>query len=183
IRIYGYGYNCFERSLIATLRRLTHQNKQTHRFAPLAAGALRWTAFLRQHPIIFLPEVGNVLPYLAQHFPTYIVTKGDQNDQMAKVHRSGLLPFIHGAEVVPHKYQDNYKGLLDKLGIQPHEAVMIGNSPASDINNPKRLGMQTIFIPHKKTWTMEQEPILTGSPETIHIHHFGALAELFKLPL
>lgn len=183
ISIFGYGYDCFERSLIQTLRRLTSASGQTHRFAPLAAKARRWTAFLRQHPIIFLPGVGNVLPKLAKQFPTYIVTKGDQNDQMAKVHRSGLLPHIHGAEVVPHKFQSNYRELLGKLGLEPHEAVMIGNSPASDINNPKRIGMQTIFIPHKKTWTMEQEPILPGFPETIHVPHFGALLDLFKLPL
>jgi putative hydrolase of the HAD superfamily len=76
IKIHGYGYDCFERSLIATLRRLTSQAGQPHRFAPLAAKARRWTAFLRKHPIIFMPGVGSVLPHLAKKFPTYIVTKG-----------------------------------------------------------------------------------------------------------
>ena len=183
IRNFGYGYDCFERSLLQTLRWLCQQSGQKQKLGPLTAKALRWTAFLRQHPIIFLPGVGHVLPHLGNHYKTIIVTKGDQQDQMSKVYRSGLLKHLHGAEVVPHKYPGNYQILLDKYGLAPHEVVMIGNSPASDINNPKRLGIQTIFIPHKKTWSMEQEPILPGYPETLVVPHFGALADLFKLPL
>lgn len=44
---------------------------------------------------------------------------------------------------------------------------MIGNSPKSDINPPKKIGMQTILIPNDKTWRFEKEPIISGKPETI----------------
>lgn len=183
IRRFGYGYDCFERSIILTSKMLTSISGQRHALPSMINKGKRWVNFLRQHPIIFLPGVGDVLPKLAQQFPTYIVTKGNYHDQMSKVYRSGLLATLRGAHVVPHKYDHNYQALLDHLRLQPQEVIMIGNSPASDINNPKKLGIQTVFIPHKKTWTMELEPISPAYPKTIHVPHFGALADLFKLPI
>jgi putative hydrolase of the HAD superfamily len=185
IRQYGYGYDSFERSFLAMVHWITRNpyGEKEYLHAGLRIRAKQWVAFVRRHPIVLLPGVEETLPHLAKHIKTIIVTKGNQHDQMAKVYRSGLLPFFHGVEVVPHKYPENYAAVLEKYDLAPDNVVMIGNSPASDINNPKRLGIRTVFIPHRQTWTFEHEPIRPDGPGTIEIPKFSALTEVLALPI
>lgn len=181
IRLLGYGYASFEASLVASIGQMCAASPAgAARHAGLRQQALHWVRFLRRHPIVFLPGVREVLPQLVARFPVILVTKGDQRDQMAKVVRSGLLPVFHAVEVVPEKYPANYLEVLRKHNLAPHEVVMVGNSPISDINNPKRAGIPTIYIPHSKTWHMELSPISPESPATIHVPDFAALGALLE---
>lgn len=182
IPVLGYSYNSFETSLSQALRHLCHASAAgERRHAGLRMRARQWVLFLRQHPILFLPGVLETLPQLTRRFPVIIVTKGDAHDQMAKVIRSGLLEHVHAAEVVPEKYPANYRAVLDKYGLQVDEVVMIGNSPRSDINQPKRAGIRTIYVPHPKTWEMELEPILPEQPATTVVPHFGAVVDALAI--
>jgi putative hydrolase of the HAD superfamily len=179
IPVLGYSYNSFETSLAEALRQLCFASDAGRReHAGLRMRARQWVLFLRQHPILFLPGVLESIPKLTQHYPVIIVTKGDAHDQMAKVKRSGLLDQVFAAEVVPEKYPANYRAVLDKYGLTEKEVVMIGNSPRSDINQAKRAGIRTIYVPHPSTWEMELEPILPEEPETQVVPHFGVVPEL-----
>src|SRR5690606_16781744 len=109
-------------------------------------------------------------------YRTIIVTKGHHGDQMAKVHRSGLLPLLHGVVVAPTKKPHEYLGVLQQFNLRPDQVVMIGNSPASDINNAKRAGLHTIYVPYSNTWEFELEPIMNEEPPTIHAENFSSLA-------
>ncbi len=184
IRLMGYGYGSFEQSLLATVKQLVMTGRY---YSPGHAGlrkrALKWTAFLRTHPIIFMLGVEETLPHIASHYQTIVVTKGNHDDQMSKVQRSGLLPILDGVEVVHRKNVGDYISVLKKYNLKPEETVMIGNSPASDVNAPKRAGIRTVFVPHSKTWHFEVEPIQPGGPETIHVPHFAALRDVLKLPM
>jgi putative hydrolase of the HAD superfamily len=179
IRLRGYGYASFEASMVSTIGQLCAGSASgAARHAGLRQQALHWVRFLRRHPIVLLRGVGEVLPRLVARFPVIVVTKGDQRDQMAKVVRSGLLPIFHAVEVVPEKYPANYLAVLAKHRLAPDEVVMVGNSPISDINNPKRAGIATIYIPHPMTWHMELSPISPEGPPTMHVPDFVALGEL-----
>jgi len=182
IPILGFSYDSYETSLLLAIRQLAQGSWEgAHLHPGIRQQALRWTHFLRRHPILFMPGVSETIPLLAGAYPTIIVTKGDPGDQMAKVRRSGLLSTIRGAEVLPRKSPQEYRAILEKYGLGPDEALMIGNSPASDINNAKRAGIRTVFVPHPRTWSFEMEPILPESPPTIEVPHFGALRELLRL--
>jgi putative hydrolase of the HAD superfamily len=182
IPVLGYSYSSFEVSLTEALRHLclgSALGRELH--AGFRMRARQWVFFLRQHPIVFLPGVLETLPQLTRRYPVIIVTKGDRHDQMSKVIRSGLLAQVHAAEVVPEKYPANYRAVLEKYGFAPEEVVMIGNSPRSDINQPKRAGIKTIYVPHPRTWEMELEPILAEQPETTVVPHFGGVANVLNL--
>ena len=176
----GFSYNSYEASLLATVREVAAHLPpgQRHRHAGLRQEALRWTAFLRRHPILFLPGVSETVPLLAGCYKVIIVTKGNQGDQMAKVHRSGLLSVVHGVEVIPTKKPTEYLAILGKHGLRKEEVVMIGNSPHSDINNAKKAGIRTIFVPHPRTWEFEVEPLMPEGPQTLEIAGFGQLRGL-----
>lgn len=176
----GFSYGSYEASLLAAVRQIAARlpEDQRHRHAGLRQEALRWTKFLRRHPILFLPGVMETIPLLAGRFRVVIVTKGDQHDQMSKVLRSGLLAVVHGVEVIPRKSPAEYLDILERHGLSKDEVVMIGNSPHSDINNAKKAGIRTIFVPHPRTWEFEVEPIAMGGPPTWESAGFAGLREL-----
>jgi putative hydrolase of the HAD superfamily len=168
----GYGYNSYEQSLIMAVRALVARGGMEHMHGAFHARILRWTHFLRNHPIVWLEGVSETLPLLTKSFNTIIVTKGHEGDQSAKVNRCGLKHLFFGVEVVPHKYPSCYTRLLEKYCLKAEETVMVGNSPRSDINNAKKAGLRTIYVPHPQTWYREMEPIRDDGPETVKVESF-----------
>lgn len=173
----GYGYDSYEASLLQAIRKLMARSGEREEHAKLKAEALRWGKFLRTHPIEWLPTVAETLPELCKRFPTIVVTKGHFGDQMSKVDRCGMKHLFHGVEVVPHKYPANYRGVLQKYGLSAESTVMVGNSPKSDINMPKRAGLRTIYVPHPQTWHVEMEPIMPEAPLTIEVGRFAEVLD------
>jgi putative hydrolase of the HAD superfamily len=55
---------------------------------------------------------------------------------------------------------------------------MIGNSPRSDINPAKAVGLRTVFIPYHTTWQHEIEEI-SPNGETLVLETFAELAKHF----
>jgi putative hydrolase of the HAD superfamily len=41
---------------------------------------------------------------------------------------------------------------------------MIGNSPKSDINPALEAGLNAVFIPHARTWTLERQDLRAPGP-------------------
>jgi len=176
----GFGYNSYEHSLLMALRMLAVRAGRENDHAGWHSQGLRWTRFLRNHPITWMPGVLETLPVLTQNFKTIIVTKGNWLDQIAKVHRSKLGHLFHAAEVVPHKYPGCYLGLLSKYNLRAEETVMVGNSPRSDINMAKRAGLRTVYVPHPKTWFREVEPIRPDGPATIEVPSFDRILSVIS---
>jgi putative hydrolase of the HAD superfamily len=95
-----------------------------------------------------IPGVPQAIENMAQHFDLYILTAGDAGAQQRRI---DALPFKHhfkGAFPVPEKTPETYLTLLKKLGLQPHEVVMIGDSLKSDIIPSVAAGLSAIHIPH-----------------------------------
>ncbi|MEO8376192.1 MAG: HAD hydrolase-like protein, partial [Candidatus Sumerlaeota bacterium] len=180
IRWKGYGYDSYESSLLLTVGMIARRAGRLDLHAGLRATALRWTTFLKSHPIKWRPEVEKNLPLLTKRFNTIIVTKGNPKDQMGKVDRCGMRDLFAGAEVVPHKHKSCYLSVLKKYKLNPDETVMVGNSPRSDINNARMAGLRTIYVPHPKTWYREMEPISSDDPPTVEVQHFGQVLKVLE---
>lgn len=176
----GFGYNSFEASLMATIRCLVARSGRSDLHGGFNSQMLAWTNYLRKHPIIWMPGVEKTLPKLTKKFQTIVVTKGHHGDQMAKVIRSGMMHMLDAAEVVPHKNPSCFTKLLDKHQLDPATTVMVGNSPKSDINNAKRAGLRTVYIPHPLTWYREMGRIDKDGPETIEIHRFDDVMNVLE---
>ncbi|MDX2176055.1 MAG: HAD family hydrolase [Candidatus Sumerlaeia bacterium] len=176
IRLIGYGYDSYEQSLHRTVRQMAAMAGRSERAAALCARASAWCAFLRKHPIKLLRGVREALPALSAEHRLIMFTKGNPRDQLGKVARSGLERFFHAAEVGAHKSPEEYRRLAEKFGVAPERALMVGNSPRSDINNAKRAGFFTAYVPHRKTWYMELEPISPAHPPTLVVERFDLLA-------
>ncbi len=177
IAAHGYGLTSFRRSLTDCYEQLAA--------APISAEDRdrihSFTESIAAHPIDFLPGVAESLPILASRHRLLLVTKGNHEEQTAKLDRSGLAEYFSGVEVLPEKHEAAYRALAVHHRCDAATTWMIGNSPRSDINPALAAGLHAVFLPHAHTWALEHETLdptpsgqtLLELPTFAHlIHHF-----------
>jgi putative hydrolase of the HAD superfamily len=148
---FGYGIDNFRLSLTAACDHLlkgSGYESEVTVLDELCSG-------LRRRAILLLPGVDETLRDLASRHRLILVTKGDHDDQLGKVTRSGLRSRFHEVDVVAEKDAPTYRDLVKRHGIDPARTWMIGNSPKSDILPALEASLRAVFIPHAATWTLE----------------------------
>src|SRR5271163_354444 len=91
-------------------------------------------AHLLERECALLPDVAPTLQQLAQRHRLLIFTKGQRDEQLRKLARSGLGPLFDRVETPREKDVDAYRRLVRDAELDPSLTYMIGNSPRSDIN-------------------------------------------------
>ncbi len=102
------------------------------------------------------PEVQPLLESLAPSYGMAIVTNGEPEVQARKVANSGLeryfdhviLAHEHGGKPRPEPFEV----AIERLGREPHEVAMIGNSIANDIAGARNSGIYSIWINRGAGW-------------------------------
>lgn len=125
-----------------------------------------------------LPDVDTTLVELSRRHTLMLLTKGQRDEQMRKLVRSGLLPLFSRVETPHEKNTEAYHRLIREAELHPERTWMIGNSPRSDINPAVRAGLRAVFIPHTHTWELEHEELLV-SDRIVEVDGFRRLLELF----
>jgi putative hydrolase of the HAD superfamily len=135
---------------------------------------------LRRLAVRHLADVEATLRQLGSRHRLILFTKGDLDDQMGKVARSGLRGRLHQVDVVIEKDPDTYREALRRHGADPAWSWMIGNSPKSDILPAIDAGLGAVFIPHEATWTLELVDLPGTTPERyLVLERFQQLLEHF----
>jgi putative hydrolase of the HAD superfamily len=171
-RILGYGSTNFTNSLVETYRRLAEKDLRDE-------DILRVRQFgeqIRSHPLQFLDSVEETLDYLSARHDLILLTKGDRDEQLLKVERSGVERFFREVVVVHEKNVATYQQILSQLQLDPQVTWMIGNSPKSDINPALAAGLSAVYIPHPHTWHFEHEEVMPASDG--HLLTLSRFAEL-----
>jgi len=175
VKITGYGSNAFCESLHEVARELG--------VTDLELQIRQWEDSIFHHPIELMPGVRETVPLLHAQNRLILLTKGHDNEQLGKLHRSGLEPYFHTTEIVFEKTVETYRSLIANHRLQPSSTWMIGNSPRSDINPAKAAGLNTVFIPYHTTWQHEIEEINPNGGETLVLESFAELAQHFTKEL
>ena len=152
LEIYGYGAKGFILAMVETALRATNGKITTSEIKRI----LQIGKTLLAMPIQLLAGVENVLQKLQVSYKLILATKGDLLDQERKLEKSGLIGYFHHIEIMSDKGEDNYKKLLVRLGIEPHEFLMVGNSVKSDILPVINIGAKAVHIPFDVTWKHER---------------------------
>ena len=152
LQIYGYGAKGFILAMVETALRATQGKITTSEINRI----LQIGKTLLAMPIQLLDGVENVLQKLQGSYKLILATKGDLLDQERKLEKSGLIGYFHHIEIMSDKGEDNYKKLLVRLGIEPHEFLMVGNSVKSDILPVINIGAKAVHIPFDVTWKHER---------------------------
>jgi putative hydrolase of the HAD superfamily len=170
---YGYGLSSFRRSLVDCFEQLTNSPVTPEKHARIVS----FTNAIAEHQIELLPRVQETLADLSTRHRLILVTKGNHDEQTAKLERSGLAGHFSAVEVLHEKHSDAYLALAQHHACESCKTWMIGNSPRSDINPALAAGLHAVFIPHDFTWVLEHESI-SQPGEGQHLLELTEFAEL-----
>lgn len=78
-----------------------------------------------------------------------VVTHADEYWTSLKLHKTGLSTFFDQVYVVPdddHKNEDHWLKAINKLGVKPHEVLVIGDSVSGDITAAAHAGVKHLVL-------------------------------------
>lgn len=174
-RIHGYGAANFARNLEQCFERLSERGvTDEDRLHIRLLGEE-----LANHPMEIIEGVEDTLAYLAPRHNLMLCTKGNPAEQSAKIERSGLTRHFAAIRVVREKDIACYRELLAERAADRERCWMVGNSPKSDIRPPLEAGMGAVFIPHPRTWHLEQAEVPAGHARLLVLERFSDLRRHF----
>ena len=174
IPLKGYGTLNFTESLVETFRRFQPPDADP----TLSEQVCRLSLAIREHPMEIIETVPETLAYLSNRHALHLVTKGNREEQSRKVRNSRLRSYFQSVEILPEKDAPAFRRLLDRRSWERSCTWMIGNSPRSDINPALEVGISAVYIPHRHTWTFEQEHPL-DHPKLMMLERFSDLRQHF----
>jgi putative hydrolase of the HAD superfamily len=174
-KIHGYGTLNFARNLRECYELLAECEWEEAHLVEVAGLAHR----ILHSPMELIDGVAETLPELAQCHELTLFTKGDPEEQNAKIDRSGLRAHFDHCAVVKEKNRKAYLELAGVRGFDLDRTWMIGNSPKSDINPALAAGMRAVYVPHLRTWGLEKEEIPDADGRLIVIQGFSGLRGVF----
>jgi putative hydrolase of the HAD superfamily len=174
-KIHGYGSKNFGRNLAECFERLAERQ-----VAQTDLVAVRDFAHAILHqPIELIEGVEETVAVLAQRHELTLFTKGDPDEQRLKIDRSGLKGFFEHAAIVREKNESAYRSLAEERGFVKEDTWMIGNSPKSDINPALAAGLNAVFVPHPRTWSLEHEDVPESHPRLVRVASVRELLDSF----
>ena len=171
---YGYGRETFEHSLIEGVRRFAGREPSDDDRAHITelVRPLQWEQL---EPY---DGVEDTLATLKDSHRLILVTKGNHEEQMSKVDRTGVGKYFESLEILAEKTPAEYARLVAEHDLDPDDTWMIGNSPRSDILPALEVGLGAVHIPHDQTWSLEVADMPEHS-RLLHRQRFTDLIELF----
>lgn len=111
-----------------------------------------WSDFM-EYGVVVYPHAREILLKLKEKYRLGMVTNGLSHIQRGKLQGAGLSDLFE--EVVVSGDFDFEKPdarifqiALERMGIQPEEAVFVGDHPEKDIQGAMQVGMKTVWIDH-----------------------------------
>ena len=160
--LYGYGIKSFALSLTEIAIQISDGKVPNE----ILVRVINIGKEMLNAPVVVLDGVKEILDTLTAlkrpHDKLIVATKGDLLDQERKFEKSGLAGYFDHIEVMSDKQPANYRKLITKLGVQPKDFTMIGNSVKSDILPVLEIGGRAFHIPYHTTWQHEvvKEPVV-----------------------
>jgi putative hydrolase of the HAD superfamily len=174
-RVHGYGSLNFGRNLRQCFERLAEREVSEDDLRTVVGFAER----ILEQPIEVIEGVPETLAYLAGSHELTLFTKGHEEEQKLKIDRSGLGGHFAHTAIVKEKDAAAYKMLVAERGMEAGRTWMIGNSPKSDINPALEAGLNAVFVPHSRTWTLERQAIRPGKGKLLVVERFADLRKKF----
>jgi putative hydrolase of the HAD superfamily len=173
--VHGYGSLNFGRNLRQCYESLAERDVCDQDLRMVMSFAER----ILEHPMEVIAGVPETLEYLSERHDLTLFTKGHPEEQRLKIDRSGLGIYFGHTAIVKEKDAAAYAKLAAERGMDPARSWMIGNSPKSDINPALEAGLNAVFVPHERTWTLERQEIRRGKGELRIVERFSDLQKIF----
>ncbi|HYM49569.1 MAG TPA: HAD family hydrolase [Candidatus Limnocylindrales bacterium] len=175
VRKHGYGSAAFTANLRQCYEDLAERKVGKDDIEHVVALGQR----IAEQPMTLIAGVPETLAYLRQRHTLILFTKGHREEQRLKVERSGLEETFHHTVITHEKDPDAYRGLVWTYGLEAGRTWMVGNSPKSDINASLAAGLNAVFIPHERTWSLEKQDLAEANGRLLILKAFPDLREHF----
>lgn len=175
LELYGYGIKAFVLSMVEAALEISNNNVSHKTLERI----LNIGKVMLNKPVELLDGVEEVLEVLSKKYKLILATKGDLLDQERKLEKSGLTDYFTHIEVLSDKKEANYAKLLNHLGVQPSEFLMIGNSLKSDVLPLVNLKANAVHVPFHTTWAHEE--VTEKETNGKEYKTISSLKELLKL--
>ena len=172
-QVHGYGSRNFARNLATCYRHLAERHISSQDLATV----MDFAHAILERPLELLEGVEETVRDLASRHTLTLFTKGDPDEQQLKIDRSGLADLFAHTAIVKEKNELAYRQLARERGFVPEETWMIGNSPKSDIVPALTAGLNAIFVPHERTWSLEKMELPSEHPR---LRTIGSIRELTR---
>jgi putative hydrolase of the HAD superfamily len=172
---HGYGSQVFLRSLRDCFRHLNERPATDDEHAAIDALARP----LLEHRVEPGPGVVETLTELGGRHELLMLTKGEPEEQQAKIDASALARHFAHIHIVAEKDIGTYRTLLETHALDPATSWMIGNSPKSDIVPARAVGMRAVYIPNANTWALEHTELDADDDGILQLRTFTELLEHF----
>ncbi|MGI8459144.1 MAG: HAD family hydrolase [Propionibacteriaceae bacterium] len=162
---HGYGSRVFLGTLadcFARLRERPANRDEQQQITTLAVALI-------EHRVELLPGVTETLSQLGERHELRLLTKGDHDEQQAKLDASGLAHHFASIHIVPEKDDATYATLVAQLELDVGRSWMIGNSPKSDILPARHAGLRAVFIPNENPWFLEHAELDLADPGVLRL--------------
>jgi putative hydrolase of the HAD superfamily len=174
-KVNGYGCRNFGRNLAACFQHLAEREISERDLSAV----MEFAHAILERPVELLPGVEETIAELSQRHELTLFTKGDPEEQQLKIDRSGLAHYLHHAAIVKEKNAQAYRRLAQERAFHLDRTWMIGNSPKSDINPALAAGLSAVYVPHPRTWTLEQEAVPDNDPRLLRVERIKELMNYF----
>jgi putative hydrolase of the HAD superfamily len=175
-KVHGYGSLNFAKNLQECYAKLAEREVLEEDLERVKGFALR----ILERPVELIEGVAETLDELAGRHELILFTKGHPDEQRMKIDASGVGRWFADTVVVKEKNQAAYEGLVSGRGLEKRRTWMIGNSPKSDVNPALEAGLNAVFVPHERTWTLERRELRAPGPgRLVVVERFGDLRGLF----
>lgn len=172
----GYG----RRPYVMALHRVAAELVPAHQHEPIRSAVERIGERLLNRHCELLPGVEATLMELAGRHRLLLFSKGQPDEQMRKLERSGLRALFSRVGFPLEKDAAAYQLLCAQARLDPARTVMIGNSPRSDINPALKAGLHAaVYIPHPHTWELEDEELDDAEDRVMTLNGFPDLLQVF----
>ncbi|MFI7101480.1 HAD family hydrolase [Streptomyces sp. NPDC050161] len=172
---HGYGGKVFLRSLGECLVELRGRAATAAESARISG----WAARFDHSRVELIAGVPETLAELSGRHEMLMLTKGEADEQRRKVAASGLTGHFRDVRIVAEKDVATYEELKRAYQLVPETTWMIGNSPKSDILPARSAGLNAVFIPHDRTWSLEHGDIDPADEKVLQLASFGELLQHF----
>jgi putative hydrolase of the HAD superfamily len=174
-KINGYGCLNFARNLATCLQHLAERDISERDLEAV----MDFAHAIRERPLELLAGVEDTVAELSTRHELTLFTKGDPEEQQLKIDRSGLTRYFQHAAIVKEKNELAYRQLAEERGFDLDKTWMIGNSPKSDINPALAVGLSAVYVPHPRTWGLEQEAVPDKHPRLLRVERIAELRNYF----
>ncbi len=173
---YGFGVKGFTLSMIETAIEITDGKVP----ASVIADVLEAGRDMLRHPIETLPHVEATLRAVAADHKLVLITKGELLDQERKLAASGLGEYFSAVEIVSDKQAEVYERIFRRHGSGAGQAMMVGNSLASDIVPALRAGAWAVHVPSGHDWVLDRHDEPITEPRFRLIRDLGELLPVIE---